>query len=158
MGRAGRGMARGGGGGGGARGGGPDQGRVCRRATLTLTQPQPQPQPHPQPQPLTRYADERLPLPDALQQLHDARAAHELRERERRRASLLDDYPFDDDENMSHAEYAASPSHTAALSPAAAALASAVAATAAASAELTDADRSCVVCMDAPREVLFDEP
>ena len=40
--------------------------------------------------------------------------------------------------------------------PAAAALASAVAATAAASADLTDADRSCVVCMDAPREVRFD--
>ena len=42
--------------------------------------------------------------------------------------------------------------------PAAAALASAVAATAAASADLTDADRSCVVCMDAPREARFDYP
>ena len=50
----------------------------------------------------------------------------------------------------------AAPAAASSASPAAAALASAVAATAAASADLTDADRSCVVCMDAPREVRFD--
>ena len=55
MGRAGRGLARGGGGGGGTRGGGPDQGRVCLRVTTNPNPnpkpPTPSPQPLPQPQP-----------------------------------------------------------------------------------------------------------
>ena len=150
------------------------------------TNPNPNPKP-PTPAPTpTRYADERLPLPDALQQLRDVQAARELEVR--RSLALLPD----SDDNMSHATYTATSPAAAALvsrlqsvletaaregaaraaaansggsssaaaspaaSPAAAALAAAVAATAAASADLTDADRSCVVCMDAPREVRFD--